>query len=432
MGPSMRRRDRPPREQADAVAPDAAKKPEVPAGGTGAVGWLRESQPFLRRGVIFVLVAVAGLQLAEWLFQGLRSFLGLVFLAWLFAISMEAVVDALERRGMRRGLATGLVMLLLLIAVVAFLALFGALLITQLTELVKALPSSVADTVDWVNRTFHTEFNAKDVTDSLQLNPDRIRELARTLTPGIVGIVSSLVGLVFQGLTLLLFAYYISAEMPALRASVASRFPPRQQEVISTVWAIAVEKTGGYVVSRLLLAALSAVLTGAFLALLGVPYWLPLAIWTGIVSQFVPTIGTYLAIALPAVIALARQPLDAVWVVVFGTVYQQVENYFFAPRITARTVAIHPAVAFGSVIVGAALFGPVGALVSIPVVAAIQAVIDTYGRRYELVPAEPPATGAAPPATEAGPQATEAGPPATQAGPPATEAGRAGEAGERA
>ena len=59
----------------------------------------------------------------------------------------------------------------------------------------------------------------------------------------------------------------------------------------------------------------------------------------------------------------------------------------FAPRITARTVSIHPAVAFGAVIVGAALFGPMGALVSIPVVAAIQAVAETYGRRYELAPA---------------------------------------------
>ncbi len=48
-------------------------------------------------------------------------------------------------------------------------------------------------------------------------------------------------------------------------------------------------------------------------------------------------------------------------------------------------MAIHPAVAFGSVIAGAGLFGPMGALVSIPVVAAIEAVIDTYGHRYELV-----------------------------------------------
>ena len=386
MSPSLRRRTSTPRPRPSTAVPEPAVG--GPTRGGGATPWLQEVQPWFHRAVLFVLFALVALQVTEWLFQGLRTFLGLLFLAWLFAISMEAVVSALERRGMRRGLATGLVMLTLFLSVAVFLAAFGALLVDQLTELVRALPRSVSDTVDLVNRTLGTSFNAADVTSSLRLTPERIQELAQTLTPGLVGIVSKVVGVVFQFFTLLLFAFYMSAEMPKLRNSVASRFPARQQQVITTVWAIAIEKAGGYVVSRLLLAALSALLTGAFLALIGVPYWLPLAIWTGLVSQFIPTIGTYLAIALPAVIALAEQPIDAVWVVAFGVAYQQVENYFFSPRITARTISIHPAVAFASVIVGGALFGPLGALVSIPVVAAIQAVIDTYGRRYELVPAE--------------------------------------------
>ena len=119
--------------------------------------------------------------------------------------------------------------------------------------------------------------------------------------------------------------------------------------------------------------------------IIGVPYWLPLALWTGIVSQFVPTLGTYLAIALPAIIAAANQPIDGLWVVLFGTGYQQVENYLLHPRITSKTVSIHPAVAFGSVIVGASLFGAMGALVSVPVVAVLQALVETYGHRYDLV-----------------------------------------------
>ena len=84
--------------------------------------------------------------------------------------------------------------------------------------------------------------------------------------------------------------------------------------------------------------------------LICVPFWLPLGVWTGLVSQFIPTVGTYLAIALPTLVALAKQPIDALWVIVFATAYQQVENYLLAPRITSQTVQIHPAVAFGSVI----------------------------------------------------------------------------------
>ena len=70
---------------------------------------------------------------------------------------------------------------------------------------------------------------------------------------------------------------------------------------------------------------------------------------------------------------LSDDPWDAVWVIIFATVYQQIENYYFSPRISSRTMDIHPAVAFGSVIAGAALFGPIGALIGMWVAAAILA-----------------------------------------------------------
>jgi predicted PurR-regulated permease PerM len=352
---------------------------------TDSAGWPRQEPPWLRRGVLLVLAVVAGYQVVLWLFFNLRGFLGLLFLAWLFAVGIEPVVDALVRRGWRRGAATGSVMLSLVAVGVGFLAVFGALLVDQLAELVNALPGAVASAVAWSNSTFDTTFEPTDIVASLNLTPERVQGLAQDLAPGLVGILSSLVGLVFEGLTFLLFAYYMSAQGPALRATVSCWFPPRHQRVIATVWEIAVDKTGGYLLSRLLLAALNALLTGVLLWVIGVPYWLPLAIWTGVLSQFIPAVGTYLAIALPALIALADQPVDAIWVVGFGIVYQQIENYLIGPRITARTVAVHPAVAVGAVIAGAALFGAMGALVSIPVVAAVQAVIETYGHGYELV-----------------------------------------------
>jgi predicted PurR-regulated permease PerM len=351
-------------------------------------GWSERAPRWLRRGVVFVLLAVVALQVVEWAFYNLRGFLGLLFLAWLFSISVEPVVHALTRRGMRRGAATGIVLVGLVLLAAGFVALFGALLVDQLVQLVRAAPDVVREVVQWVNQTFSAELEPADIVDALNLTPERLQQLAGDLTPGVIGLITATVGAVFQGLTFLLFAFYMSAEAPKLRRTVTGRFPPRQQLIISRVWEIAVEKAGGYVLSRLVLAAISAFVTGVFLWLLGVPFWLPLALWTGLVSQFIPTVGTYLAIALPAVVALAGDPIDAVWVVVFGTVYQQIENYLLGPKITARTVSIHPAVAFGAVIVGAGLFGPLGALVSIPVVAAIESVIDTYGRRYELVAAE--------------------------------------------
>jgi predicted PurR-regulated permease PerM len=347
----------------------------------------RRLPPWFRRAVVFVLVAIAVYQAAVWAFLNLRGFLGLLFLAWLFAISIEPVVERLARLGLRRGAATGLVLLALVLLIAAFVAVFGALLVDQLGALVASLPDVVATVVDNANQRFGTDLAPDEIVEALNLTPDRLQDLAGQLAPGLLGVVTSVLGVIFQFFTFLLFGYYMSAQGPALRNSVSRRFPPRQQRVIATVWRIAVEKTGAYVLSRFVLAVIAAVVTGVTLLVLDVPFWLPLAIWTGVVSQFIPTIGTYLAIALPALVALAGDPIDALWVIIVGTLYQQVENYLVAPRVTARTVAIHPAVAFGAVVVGAALFGPLGALVSIPVVAAVEAVIDTYGHRYELVEA---------------------------------------------
>ncbi|WP_408586793.1 AI-2E family transporter [Prescottella soli] len=345
----------------------------------------------LRVVIVYVLLAVAAYQMAGWLFHNIRGFLGVLFLAWLASVTIEPVVDRLERAGMRRGAGTGLVLVGTIVFAIGFIAIFGALLAEQLAQLLGALPDALTRVTEWANRTFGTEFaTGKDL---IKVTPETIRDLAERYTPGVLGVVSTLVGVVFQAATVLLFVFYMSAQGPQLRRTISSWFPARQQKIIATVWEISVEKAGGYVVSRVILAAFSAVGTGIFFLAIGVPYWLPLAIWTGIVSQFIPTLGTYLAIALPAIIAAAAHPLDGVWVVLFGTAYQQIENYILHPRITSRTVSIHPAVAFGSVIVGASLFGAIGALVSVPVVAVIQAIVETYGHRYELVHEEEAESG---------------------------------------
>jgi len=77
--------------------------------------------------------------------------------------------------------------------------------------------------------------------------------------------------------------------------------------------------------------------------------------------------------------------VKALWVLVFLIVYQQLENYFLAPRVTSRTMAIHPAVAFGSALIGAQLIGPLGALLALPAAAIVQAFVSTYIERYDIV-----------------------------------------------
>src|SRR3954467_4519632 len=125
--PGLRR----PRPAPSPVVPKVLQRPP-----TDSAGWPRQEPPWLRRGVLLVLAVVAGYQLALWLFAHLRGFLGLLFLAWLFAVGIEPIVDALARRGVRRGVATGLVMLGLVAAAAGFVVVFGALLVDQLSQLV--------------------------------------------------------------------------------------------------------------------------------------------------------------------------------------------------------------------------------------------------------------------------------------------------------
>jgi predicted PurR-regulated permease PerM len=340
----------------------------------------------IRRLAAAVIGVVIFLQVFDWLFEGIKHLLFLMLLAWIFAIAMEPAVSWLARRGWKRGLATGVVMLGLFLAIVAFFAIFGAIFIDQIVNLVRALPETLTSLVDWVNQTFNTNFDPHQITDVLQITPDRVTEWASTIGLGVFGFFTSLVGIVFDLFTVLLFAFYFSADGPRVRKTVASWLPQQSQRVTHQVWEIAIEKTGGYVVSRVILAVFSAFFMSLFLLIIDIPYWLPLGIWTGVVSQFIPTIGTYLGGALPALFGFGSSTWDGILVIAFVVVYQQVENYVFTPRISNRTMNIHPAVAFGAVIMGGALGGALGALIAIPVVASIQAIIETYGRRYELIP----------------------------------------------
>lgn len=132
------------------------------------------------------------------------------------------------------------------------------------------------------------------------------------------------------------------------------------------------------------MALISGVAHYILLEALGVPYAPVLGVWVGLVSQFIPTIGTYLAGALPMLIAFTVDPWYALWVLVFVVIYQQFENYVLQPKLTSKSVDIHPAVAFGSVIAGTALLGAVGALIAIPAVATLQAFLGAYVKRYEV------------------------------------------------
>ncbi|WP_067653838.1 AI-2E family transporter [Nocardia harenae] len=345
-----------------------------------------EPPPWLLRAFLLGAATIAGLIAGFWALQKLQGLLTLLLVSLFLAFAIEPAVNWLAARGFRRGPATGLVFLALLAIVIGFGWTLGALLVAQATTLVQNAPDYADQVVDWVNRTFHQNLSGTDIQKYATEWSSTAEGYLVGLAGNVWGIGATAVGVVFQGLGILLFTFYFAADGPRFRHAVCSLLPPAKQAHVLRAWDIAVEKTGGYIYSRGLLALASTLAHYVVMRVLDVPSAFALALWVGVVSQFVPTVGTYLAGALPVIVALVYGPTTALWLLGFIVLYQQFENYVLQPRVTATTLDMHPAVAFGAVLAGAALLGPTGALLAIPVTATVQGFAGAYIRRYEVRP----------------------------------------------
>lgn len=309
-----------------------------------------------------------------------------VVMAWFASLAIEPAVGRLARR-MPRGAATGAVMAAVVLFLVVFIALFGQLVVEQVANLVRSVPALAGDALAWVNARLGTEYTIDDLVANLDLSSERAAGFASQIAGGVLAVLGSIAGAVASFFMFALFLFYLSADGPRLRRWIASLFPPRVQETTVVVWDTTAEKTGRYVAARVVLAAVNATASGVVFLVIDLPSWLALALWTGLVAQFVPAIGTYIAIVLPVLVGLlSPNPWLGLIVLAWGVLYQQVENLTIEPRISARAVNVHPAVSFASVILGTAMFGVAGALLAIPVVAMLLSLLDLYRTRYELLP----------------------------------------------
>ncbi|MGW0822429.1 AI-2E family transporter [Streptomyces sp. NPDC002845] len=338
---------------------------------------------WLPRAMVLALALVAVFQLGTWAFHQLIGLLINILIAFFLALAIEPAVSWMASRGMRRGFATFLVFLATLIAVAGFVTLLGSMLAGQIIKMIEGFPEYLDSVISWINTTFRTELKRVDIQEGL-LRSDWLRRYVQNSATGVLDVSTQVLGGLFQLLTIALFSFYFAADGPRLRRALCSVLPPARQAEVLRAWEIAVDKTGGYLYSRGLMALISGLAHYILLEYLGVDYAAVLAVWVGLVSQFIPTIGTYLAGALPMLIAFTIDPWYALWVLVFVVVYQQFENYLLQPKLTAKSVDIHPAVAFGSVIAGTALLGAVGTLVAIPAVATLQAFLGAYVKRYDV------------------------------------------------
>lgn len=241
----------------------------------------------------------------------------------------------------------------------------------------------------WLSDTFNVSISDLSGTEEAGEEASAATEewLSKALG-GFLAALSSGLGLIFSTMTILLFTFYFAADHQRIQRTILSWFSPGTQQRLGWTFEQAVEQTGGYFYSRLILMLINGFGFFFTMVLVGMPVLvsLPLAIVAGFISEFIPAVGTYIGGALPVLLTLAVQGMvQALIVLAYVLIYQQVENYWLSPKLSAESMTLNGGVAFGAAIAGGAIAGPMGAFMALPIAALITSFISHYRRPHDVV-----------------------------------------------
>ena len=372
------------------VEPDRPAQ-AAPAGDAGGAGLPPPpSQPDtvgsrIRPGALYRWGFFAGLGLLSSLAAALvvysvRDILLRVVVAVFLAVSLDPAVRWLTDRGMRRGLAVAIIFTVFLAILASFLMSVIPPLVNQFGQLVHRFPEFLADL-----QARSARFRELDSRFHLSTRLEGVLgQLPAQLTGGVLGLTGQVFGAVVSFLTVVVFTVYFLLDLPRLRRGVVRLFPVERRERYGRVVDIMVTKVGDYMIGRLAIGSIAGVVAFAALQGLGVPYPLPLAIFVALLD-LIPLIGHPIGAVAALLVALITKglwPTTVLLAIVF-LVYQQIENYLIGPRVLRHSVDISAAAVLLAALIGAAVLGVVGALVAIPVAAALKVVLVQQIDHYE-------------------------------------------------
>ena len=345
----------------------------------------RTMPAWAKRAIVWFWLGGMGAFYAVGVVRALGTLLVVLVVSLFAAFALEPAVNFMQRHGVRRGLGTAVMFAVVALMVAGFSAVEGAALASETDYLIDKAPEYIDDIGGWLDDTFGVQLEFETLKDEFLVGGG-LQDLAGRFADDIVDVGATLVSTLFHVFTVALFTFYLVAEGPKLRRMLSARLSERRAAIVTEIWDLAMHKTGGYIYSRTILALISALVHWVAFLLLDVPSPVALALWVGVLSQFIPAIGAYIAGVLPVLVALLHDPRTGLWVLIVIVAYQQLENYLLSPRITAHTMEIHVALAFGSVIAGTALLGIVGAFLALPVAATAQAFISSWIARHQPEP----------------------------------------------
>ncbi len=320
--------------------------------------------------------AAMGVALAYGLVQALvavRSILILLLTAGFLAIGLNPAVEALERRKLKRGRAVGIVLL----AVLLFFVGFGFAVVPPIVEQAQAftqdLPRYVTQLQDNERiAALDERFGLLDRAQGLLNDPGRI---GVTAAGGVLGVSRVVFSAFFSALTVLILTLYFLSSLPTIKANAYRLIPRSRRARVGLLTDEILSRVGGYVAGAATIASLAGVTTFLLLLVLGVDYPLALAMIVAL-TGLIPLIGATIGAAIVTLVALFTSVKVGIICAVYYLIYQQVENYVLYPKIMQRSVDVSPAATVVAVLIGGSLLGVLGALLAIPIAAAIQLVLN--------------------------------------------------------
>jgi predicted PurR-regulated permease PerM len=322
------------------------------------------------RQIARVFFTVAALSVFLYLLYVVRSVLVLVFVAGFLAVALGPPVDFLQRLGVKRSLA----ILLIYLGIAASIFGVGLLIVPPVVDQVNGLSKNVPGYVQDLRksktfRKYDDKYNlSKKLNDQGAKLPSKLGSAASTLQSVTVGVFGALVKLV----TVLTMTFFLLADGGRIVGFLLRLRGPTEEERLRKIFNDIYRSTAGYVAGNLLISVIAGVTTYLTLTILNVPFAAPLAVLMAFLD-LIPLVGATIGgIVIGIITAFHDFPTATIiWVVVL-LVYQQVENNVLQPLVYRRTVNVAPLIVIVAILIGSTLLGVLGALVAIPVAAAVQ------------------------------------------------------------
>jgi predicted PurR-regulated permease PerM len=330
---------------------------------------LNRQSPFLVGfvGAIGVFVAWGLVQAT----QRLSSVLTLLVVALFLALGLDPVVRAIQRRGPRRSIAVGIVFAVVIGLFVGVIALLVPPVVGEASQLADQAPTYVQNLLDaGVVRDLDAQYGIVSRAQEELQRRATDQSLWTSLFGGVLGAGRAVVSGFFSAFTVLVLTLYFLASLNSVKTSIYHLVPASRRERVAHLGEEVSRRVGGYFLGQIAVATTNAVCSYLLMKVVGIPFAAVLAVTVGLLG-LVPMVGATIGAVLVVVVALFQSGTAALVVGIYYVLYQQVENYVIAPRVMRRTVAVPGAVTVIAALAGGTLLGVLGAVLAIPVAAAL-------------------------------------------------------------